>query len=247
MSDTTIVVPCYNEEARLDVAVFRAFASTHPSIRFLLVDDGSSDRTLDVLRELESSDRDHFTVHALEQNAGKAEAVRRGMVEAFAAGADYVGFWDADLATPLDAIPEFIEKLDSNDALDMVFGSRVKLLGRAIERNPLRHYLGRVFATVASNVLKLAIYDTQCGAKLFRNRRDVPALFDDPFITNWIFDVEILARFRNARRANGHRPPAESIYELPLSVWHDIAGSKVKSTDFLKAIGEMIRIRVRYG
>ena len=243
---TIIVVPCYNEEARLDVATFEAFSVAHPAIDFLLVDDGSTDRTLEVLRGLEARG-DRFSAFPLERNSGKAEAVRRGMLEAFRRGPAQAGFWDADLATPLDTIPDFIERLEREPHLDMVFGSRVKLLGRAIERRLLRHYLGRVFATVASNVLDLAIYDTQCGAKLFRNRSDVVALFEEPFITNWIFDVEILARFRNARRANGGAPPREVIHEMPLAVWRDVAGSKVKSADFVKAIGEMLRIRLKYG
>jgi glycosyltransferase involved in cell wall biosynthesis len=246
MPETIIVVPCFNEGSRLAVEQFETFIKVHPDLRFLFVNDGSSDDTLEVLRALEGRDGAHFLVLDQQPNQGKAEAVRRGLLVAFEANPRYAGFWDADLATPLEAAPDFVDLLESRPDLEMVFGSRVKLLGRSIERSAVRHYLGRIFATAASVTLGLAVYDTQCGAKLFRVSPGIAALFQEPFITKWIFDVEIIARLIQARRGTELPQAADVIYEFPLHVWHDVAGSKVKPTDFPKAIFETLRIRRNY-
>jgi dolichyl-phosphate beta-glucosyltransferase len=238
-----IVVPCYNEALRLPAADFRRFLSESETC-FVFVDDGSTDGTFKVLESLREAAPDRVTVLRQQPNQGKAEAVRRGMNYAFEHSAAYAGYWDADLATPLDAIPDFMKILAERPDLDMVFGARVKLLGRKVHRRAVRHYLGRAFATVVSLMLRLPIYDTQCGAKLFRVCPDTSGLFADPFSTRWIFDVEILARF--IRHIGSPELAADHIYEFPLQVWEDIAGSKVGPTDFIKALGDIAGIYWKY-
>ncbi len=125
-------------------------------------------------------------------------------------------------------------------------GSRVKLLGKRIERRPLRHYLGRVFATAVSLALSLHVYNTQCGAKLFRVSASLNELFAEPFRSRWIFDVEIIARLVKNRRGKKLPQPQEVVYEMPLTEWRDIRGSKVKPYDFVKAIIELARIYNHY-
>ena len=242
MSRTIVVVPCYNEAHRFRPEAFLEFVDREPDVDFILVNDGASDDTPSMLRELEEKEPRRFSVIDLHPNGGKAEAVRRGMVRGFERGAESVGFWDADLATPLDAISRLRGVLETRPEIHMVFGSRVKLLGRSIERHATRHYLGRVFATVVSVMLRLGVYDTQCGAKLFRSSDEIKPLFDAPFRTNWVFDVEIIARLIQARRAGGGPDVAESIYEYPLEEWHDVAGSHLRPGDFLRAIAEVARI-----
>lgn len=242
MADTIVVVPCYNEADRLPVESFKRYAATARGIRFLFVDDGSRDRTLEVLRGLEAERPDAFRVLALPHNAGKAEAVRRGVLAGLEAGARYVGFWDADLSTPLEAIGDLRAVMEAKPGIEAVFGSRVQLLGRAIERHAWRHYLGRVFATAASLTLRLRVYDTQCGAKLFRASDRLAELFRDPFCARWIFDVELIARMIRQRRGTA-LPGAESvIYEFPLLEWRDVPGSKLKARDFARAALDLARI-----
>jgi glycosyltransferase involved in cell wall biosynthesis len=243
---TTIVVPCYNEALRLRPEEFLAFAAVHPSVRFLFVNDGSTDDTALVLQTLSARAPDRFEWLDIPHNGGKAASVRSGMLRAFAAGARYVGYWDADLSAPLCEIPRFIQTLDAQPQREICIGARVQLLGRTIERRVHRHYLGRVFATAASLVLRLPVYDTQCGAKLFRAAPDVQALFASAFVTRWCFDVELIARLSQARRRSGGPGPEDVIYELPLNEWRDVEGSKVRAIDFVRGLIEVLRIRHRY-
>lgn len=111
-----------------------------------------------------------------------------------------MGYWDGDLATPLASIQVFMHIFVAHAHIDMVFGSRVALLGRDIQRHASRHYLGRIFATLASWLLELRIYDTQCGAKLFRSSTDVQWALTESFENRWIFDVELIARLKVQRQ-----------------------------------------------
>jgi putative flippase GtrA len=205
-----------------------------------LVNDGSSDATLSVLENLAQKQGDRVRVLDVQPNQGKAEAVRRGMALAMEGDFAHVGFWDADLATPLDAIAVFVAVFERLARVDVVFGARVGLLGRDIERNTMRHYAGRLFATAASNVLALPVYDTQCGAKIFRNTPENRAMFAERFGSRWIFDVELVARYCQTR------PGLVGIYELPLDRWRDVGESKVRGIDFIRAIGEMLIIYRTY-
>ena len=195
---TIVVIPCYNEELRLPTSEFTAWLSREAAafnVKLLFVDDGSRDGTLKLLQRLCSAHSGRASLLALGTNQGKAEAVRRGLVQAIADGADTVGFWDSDLATPLYAVAQLAGVLHGNAQLQMIFAARVALLGRHIQRKIIRHYLGRVFATLASLTLDLAIYDTQCGAKLFRVSPELRAVVATPFLTRWVFDCEMIARY----------------------------------------------------
>jgi dolichyl-phosphate beta-glucosyltransferase len=235
---TVIVVPCYNEANRLNVSAFEWFQTQRSQVSFLFVDDGSSDDTF------ERVSKSSLKIMKLERNRGKAEAVRIGMLEAISnEAADITGFFDADLATPLEAVDDFLDVLQENDQIEMVFGARVALLGRHVKRHMSRHYLGRIFATLASMTLSLRIYDTQCGAKLFRVTSDLQHVLSKPFQTDWIFDVELLARFISIRRGDKTKTPMKDcIFEYPLKSWIDVKGSKLKFTDKVKALWGLLKV-----
>jgi dolichyl-phosphate beta-glucosyltransferase len=238
-----IVVPCFNEEHRLRTEEFRSFTMAPHRVDFCFVNDGSTDGTLRVLNALRDTDPSRFSVVDLEKNSGKAEAVRRGILSIAGRDADVTGFWDADLATPLSELAGFIGILETRPEIEMVFGARVRLLGREISRNPARHYFGRMGATLISSTLGLAVYDTQCGAKIFRIDEALKDVFSRPFLSRWIFDVEVIARYVQLW---GRDRAARAIYEYPVLTWRDVRGSKVKSHDFVRALRDLWKIRRAY-
>ena len=242
MIEAAVTIPCYNEADRLKCDAFVGFVRQHRDLVFIFVDDGSTDGTGHLLKMIARSEPNNVQLITLETNRGKAEAVRQGTLSAIAAGARYVGYWDADLATPLDPILEFVAELKKKSDLLLVMGARVQLLGRTIVRKRYRHYLGRIFATVVSFVLRMPVYDTQCGAKMFVASEPVALAFRDPFISRWVFDVEILARLVCRGNVNPHL----AICEYPLLEWHDVKGSKIKPKDFWIALWDLARIHFTY-
>ena len=166
-----------------------------------------------------------------------------GMLNAMALdGFAYTGFWDADLATPLDVVPQLLAKLVENPKLKWFSAPGCVFSATRSIADPLRHYLGRCFATAVSIVLELPIYDTQCGAKLFRITPVLQSILALPFQSRWIFDVEIIARFLAVHNQDASFA-FDAIYENPLPRWEDVAGSKVRPSDFFVAFYELLKVR----
>ena len=240
-----IVVPCYNEAARLVPNDFLRFADNNSEVGFLFVNDGSTDNTQALLLDLCEGLKEQGSTLTLQKNSGKAEAVRQGMLHGISTrSVQFIGYWDADLATPLTEVKNMMRVFGRKPHVKMVMGARIKLLGRDIQRRAARHYLGRIFATAASTILNLAVYDTQCGAKLFQCNKDILSkIFAEKFKSTWVFDVELIARLRNLLREDSNQ---RYIYELPLKQWHDIAGSKVKPWHFITAAFDLAKIYKHY-
>jgi dolichyl-phosphate beta-glucosyltransferase len=246
MSRAIVVVPCYNEAKRLNLRAIQDFGRRAENVELLFVNDGSRDETLELLEHLHGNNPRSFSFLHLAKNGGKAEAVRQGFLRALRSDADYIGFWDADLATPLAQIEPFCRVLDTHPAIEAVIGTRLRLMGHKIERHWLRQRLGRLFARTASLALGAPFFDTQCGAKLFRASGRLEYCFARPFLTRWIFDVEVFARMHQLRSGSSLPALAERIYEFPLDSWRDVAGSTLKKGDFVKAVAELAAIYWTY-
>ncbi len=242
-AEVTLVVPCYNEAARLQATVFEPFISQSTRFRLLFVDDGSKDETRAVLGKLCAQLGPRASFLGLDMNGGKAEAVRAGLRQALQTGAQIVGYYDADGATPAIEMVGLLTTLEQNHA-KVALASRVALLGRDIRRRAVRHYAGRVFATAASLILQLPVYDTQCGAKLFARTPALEAALEAPFTARWAFDVELIGRLLKGTAQTPALTAADFV-EVPLGTWADVSGSKLSMTTYPKVLAELAGIAWR--
>jgi len=217
-------VPCFNEAKRLQPARFGELIDSC-SAQLLFVDDGSRDTTGELLAAFHKERPQSVHISTLPRNAGKGEAVRKGLLRAIELGAEVVGYLDADLSTPPEEMVLLLEALHQKH-LQAVLGARIRMLGSRIDRRASRHLLGRVFATAAAAVLSVGIHDSQCGAKVFRVDARLRDALSQPFVSRWVFDVELLGRLLRGR-GDLAPVPEEQIIEIPLRRWSHTAGSRI--------------------
>ena len=219
MTTLSLVVPCHNEFNRLRPDTFLEATERWPWLSFCFIDDGSTDATAERLAWLSNASPSIYAIY-LQENLGKAEAVRTGIRHLCEfSHPDLVGFWDADLATPLYEIPRFVQCFETGKKVKAVIGSRWPHLGADVQRSPGRGIASIAFKMVVRHILKAPVWDTQCGAKIF-SREIADEIFAAPFSTRWIFDIEILSRLGSDRLLT-------QVHELPVSSWRDVPGSKI--------------------
>ncbi|MBN1306501.1 MAG: glycosyltransferase [Chitinispirillaceae bacterium] len=227
----------------MNLDAFHRFIVAEKSVDFCFVDDGSGDGTAALLEEFVAAHRERSRLIAVGSNRGKAEAVRSGVCASLENGPfDLIGYFDADLSAPLSAISGFVSVFSRKKRCRFVLGSRFRHMGVRIVRSNVRHYLGRVFSTLSSMLLDLPVYDTQCGAKLLRTET-ARTLFNEPFVSRWLFDVELLARMIVHY---GRLATLGSVVELPLREWDERKGSRLNWLYAITVPFELIKIKKRY-
>lgn len=233
-----VVIPCYNEEKRLLSKEFIDFIDKNSGYHLCFVNDGSKDKTLEVLHDLRKGKEDFITVYNCEKNGGKAEAVRQGMLYmAKQEDLDYIGFLDADLSTDLTDFDDLVSTIE-NSNYKIVSGSRMSRMGANITKESARKIISLTINYVIRKILSMDFNDTQCGAKIFK--KDVIEIsFGKKFITQWIFDVEI---FRRITLHFGLKKAKEILCEQPLKRWIHADGSKLSMRDSVKIIGQLGQI-----
>jgi dolichyl-phosphate beta-glucosyltransferase len=232
MKNNICIIPFYNEANRINYFSFQS-AFTNKSFFFLLVNDGSSDSTLEILTEF-AEKYDNVEVVNIKKNCGKGESIRKAVNYSLKNYyASYVGFFDSDFATPFSEYLRLSDIAFKNN-FDLVFGARVKLFGSKIFRNQYRHYFSRIIVTIINSIFNLNIYDTQCGCKIYsRNISNV--LFKNKFKSKWLFDIELFIRYFKTF-------DSDSAKEICLNEWKEIPGSKLKAKDFILIPFEIIKL-----
>jgi len=235
--NTIIIIPCYNEEKGLPLDEYIHFIEKNAGVLLCFVNDGSSDNTQLVLEKLKNKYPTKITVVSYQKNVGKAEAIRTGMHYCNATFRfKHIAYLDADLATSLEECVSMTTYF--TNTISFVFGSRIKRIGANIDRKKSRFLIGRIVATVISMILKLPIYDTQCGCKLF-TKELAEKVFTEPFISKWLFDVEIINRII---QIYGRDHVLNKMIEIPLKSWIEKADSKVKTSYMFKLWIDLYRI-----
>jgi glycosyltransferase involved in cell wall biosynthesis len=237
-----VVIPCYNEEDRLLSKEFLNFIEKNSGYHLCFVNDGSKDKTLEVLHSLQKGREDFITVYDCEKNGGKAEAVRLGMLHmAKKADLDYIGFLDADLSTDLTDFDDLVSTIENSD-YKIVSGSRISRMGADITKESARKIISLTINFIIRKILKMDFKDTQCGAKIFH--KDVIGIsFNEKFVTQWIFDVEI---FKRITLHYGLKRAKEILCEQPLKRWIHADGSKLSMKDSVKIVGQLGQIAWTY-
>jgi len=231
--NSALVVPVFNESSRWNAQYWREIQSGGVSLFF--VNDGSSDNTSQILREIEG-----VTVLNLPKNVGKAEAVRIGMLHAADPGYKFncVGFIDADGAFDVLEVHSMINR--SSHFFDLgfmaVWTSRVKLSGRQIERTVLRHIIGRIIGSLLAYAYKPFPYDSQCGFKLYKcNEKFYNSLLYRSE-TRWFFELEHFSNYFSTTNE------ILKVWEEPLHAWSEIPGSKIYSLGSFRILRELATI-----
>lgn len=241
LSSFALIIPCYNEAKRFNEEAYKGFMAANPTPHLIFVNDGSKDATLEVLTGLSKTYSDRVQVLNLEHNQGKATAVREGIQHALKQESfSTLAYIDADLAVSLEECVALSKELKGN--VGFVFASRILKIDNTIERKFYRFFIGRIIATIISNLLGVKVYDTQCGCKLFTTEFAQIA-FRSPFISRWLFDVEIF--FRLIQKYG--RPALKKITrEIPLNRWVDSEDSRVPFSYGFKIWRDLYRIKKHY-
>lgn len=233
-----VVIPCYNEEERLLSDEFLKYIDQHTGYHLCFVNDGSKDRTLEVLHNLQKGREDFITVYDCEKNGGKAEAVRLGMLHmAQKEDLDYIGFLDADLSTDLRDFDDLVKTIENSD-FKIVSGSRISRMGADITKESARKIISLTINFIIRKILKMDFKDTQCGAKIF-HKDVIDIAFSKKFVTQWIFDVEI---FKRMSIHFGLKKAKAMLCEQPLKRWIHADGSKLSMKDSVKIVMQLAQI-----
>ncbi len=239
---TGIIIPCYNEEKRLDTKAFLSFLNDNSNYHLCFVNDGSKDNTLKVLHSIKLQSPTSVSIVDVKNNSGKATAVRAGARFLYSRQEiDIIGFMDADLSTDFRDFKDLVKTLKTEGKL-VVFGSRNALGSGTIERNFLRSMFSKFVKQFILLILGLPIRDTQCGAKVFK-KEIVPVVYNNAFVSRWLFDVEIFLRLKEYL---GKENTMGKIFEQPLMRWVHVDDSKLGMKDALQIPINLTKIWLNY-
>ncbi|MDH2207358.1 glycosyltransferase [Empedobacter sp. GD03644] len=236
MSKLAIIIPCYNEEFRLNFNEIDLLLN-QANIDVYFANDGSKDNTVKKINQYIQNKPNTF-LFDYKKNEGKAFTIYKSLDSLYEQNKyTYIGYLDADFSTKSVDFLSMYNYLQ-NSPKEFILASRIMLLNSNIKRKKYRHYIGRIILTIINIKYKLGIYDTQCGAKIF-SQNILNEVLKTPFQTAWLFDAEVFIRLKKSNLlTNG--------VEFPITNWEDVAGSKLKLTDGFEILKEINTLYKNY-
>jgi glycosyltransferase involved in cell wall biosynthesis len=230
-----MVIPLYNEAERFDLEYWK-IRTKNESIYHYFIDDGSNDGTFELLSSLARQAPMSIKVIQLPKNAGKAEALRYGLLHALDENPDVeiIGYCDGDSTVISQDVVRLLNLMNERN-IDVMLGSRVMLSGRQIKRTPIRHFIGRIIVSTLGVGHRNFPYDPQNGFKLFRNSALFRKSLEEPFRTRWFIDIELMLRIRQYG--------LDSFWEEPLMLWEESEGSHLSFRSIPRILYEMVIVR----
>lgn len=228
-----IVVPAYNEARRIRLADWEKIVLID-NVQIVFVNDYSTDATQEILSKIRNT-----SLISTPENLGKAGAVKFGIEfivrELLQSTDDWIGFLDADSAFGIEDIERICQLTQDPKFYQFagIWASRVKLLGRRIERNEMRHYISRLLITYLSYGMREFPYDSQAGFKLFRSEYLSSTINSLNIRTRWFVDLEIWLHIKRNFGID------VAIWEEPVLSWHEVAESRIRIRQFLSILKEI--------
>ena len=236
-----IIIPCYNEYMRLPFNKYLDFLKLNKKVKIIFVNDGSTDKTKNLVNKLANKFPEQIKILSYEKNKGKGNAIRDGFLYAVRQNmSGNLAYLDADLSTSLEECKLLSRKI--NDKIKFVFGSRIRKSNNVIKRKFHRFLIGRSIAAIISSIIRVPVYDTQCGCKII-DQKLVNHSFSEVFSSRWLFDVEIFLRLINFY---GKDKFIEISKEVPLKNWVDTEDSRVRFIHAPRIILDLLVIKKRY-
>ena len=233
-----LVIPCYNESERIGPFLdsLSEAISTDENVAVLVVDDGSGGEEPGKMKSIVEARRPQWPslrpLLVLPNNVGKGGAVYTGWATDL--DATSLAFVDADGSCPAYEVKRLIEQARACPSVAFI-ASRVCMLGKSIDRTFHRHLIGRVYATIVSEILSLLVYDSQCGLKIIPAQafNAVRSLIQVP---GFAFDVELLCLLLDS---------GCPVHEVPID-WHETPGGKVHLfRDSMRMFRDVLSIQKR--
>jgi len=238
-----IIIPCNNEQNKFPFNNFLHFAQDHPEVLLCFVIEESKEKTLAMLKGMQTDNLQNICVYLLDKKVDKAEAVRQGMMYISKNSAvPLLGYLDTDLNTKPEEWLEMAKHKEQYPKFGAIVGKRMQRFSANTNTDDKRSLFSRIMKMIIQFILKSPFQNIYRGAKIFE-RNLVPFLFNTPFMAPWLIDVEIFLRLQNKF---GKTSLQKGVLEFPLVQWKETSHSRLPFKHTIKIAVQLLKLHYQY-